>query len=113
MSVNKVTVDYELDFPQTSTRQAEMCFFPKKEGKGAKSGSGKRSKRGYIEISLTQDVVLILGFPCSLYPAPKFIKGSRLNIQDVLVTWRPWLSLLRLSGERKQPQIEEQRQSSL
>lgn len=89
MSVNKVTVDYELDFPQTSTRQAEMGFFPRKEGKGAKSGSGKRSKRGYIEISLTQDVVLILCFPCSLYPAPKFIKGSRLNIQDVLVTWRP------------------------
>ena len=71
MSVNKVTVDYELDFPQTSTRQAEMCFFPKKEGKGAKSGSGKRSKRGYIEISLPQDVVFNSVLPLQPLPYPQ------------------------------------------
>ena len=41
VSINNVTVLCELDFPQTPTRQTEMCLFPKKEGKGAVLGVGK------------------------------------------------------------------------
>lgn len=55
-------------------------------------GVGKRSKPGYMGISLPQDVVLILPFPCRLYPTSQFMKGSKLNIWDVIATWRPWLS---------------------
>lgn len=76
-------------------------MFPcEKGGQTGRAGSGKRSKQDYMGISLPQDVVLILPFPCSLCPASQFMKGPKLNIQDVIATWRPRFSFQRLWAPR-------------